>query len=199
MKDRKLIRRYLENDDQQAFSKLFDKHRHKMKGFIMKYVKDSSIADDILQKTYYKILTKIDDVYTEQGKFSRWAFRIARNNCIDYIRKQKKFVDMESSLMADDKSFFDIMEGEFTQPDDETENKDYYEALHKCIEKLPEEQKIVLILRIYYDMPFKEIAEHTDVSINTALGRMRYARINLEKYLQRYLDSESYKKLKQEV
>lgn len=193
MKDKKLIEKYIEDNDQQAFSKLFERHKDKMKGYIMKYVKDSSTADDILQQTYYKILDKVEDVYEERGKFSSWAFRIAHNNCIDYLRKQKKFTDVESNLLGDEVSYFDIMTSTAIQPDDLVEIEDYDNALWKCIEKLPEEQRTVLILRAIYEMRFKDIAKHTKVSINTALGRMRYARMNLEKYLEKYHDSKSYK------
>jgi RNA polymerase sigma-70 factor (ECF subfamily) len=141
------------------------------------------VANDIFQDTFTKVITKMDETYDEQGKWIAWVMRIAHNATIDHIRKQKRFVDVSGATDDDSKDdFYDRLEDE-SAIDQQTqlEMDESASELMKYIAELPEEQRTVIMLRHYYEMPFKEIAELTNVSINTALGRMRYALINLRK------------------
>ena len=129
----------------------------------------------------------MDETYNEQGKWIAWVMRIAHNATIDYLRKQKRYIDVNSWNDDEDgkSDFFDrltdetMLEADEMMIDGETKS-----SLMTHISKLPDEQRTVVLLRHYYEMPFKEIAELTNVSINTALGRMRYALINLRKYFE---------------
>jgi RNA polymerase sigma-70 factor (ECF subfamily) len=134
----------------------------------------------------------MDDTYNEQGKWIAWVMRIAHNATIDHIRKQKRFVDVKGSYDDDSKTdFYDRLPDEDAVAQDEKlELDESTSELLKHISNLPEEQRTVVMLRHYYEMPFKEIAELTDVSINTALGRMRYALINLRKMFDEELEKQ---------
>lgn len=146
-------------------------------------VRNEEVANDIFQDTFTKVITKMDETYDEQGKWIAWVMRIAHNATIDHIRKQKRFVDVSGATDDDSKDdFYDRLEDE-SAIDQQTqlEMDESASELMKYIAELPEEQRTVIMLRHYYEMPFKEIAELTNVSINTALGRMRYALINLRK------------------
>jgi RNA polymerase sigma-70 factor (ECF subfamily) len=144
-------------------------------------VKDRNLAEDIFQDTFIKVINTLHSgTYKEEGKFLQWVMRIAHNLIIDHFRKLKKIPTVEGP------SEFDIFET-LNVFEDNVEDKIIYEQIQtdikRLIEFLPSEQKEVLIMRHYRDMSFKEIAEQTNVSINTALGRMRYALINLRKLI----------------
>ncbi len=183
MKDSELVHLYRKKDDQLAFRELMNRHQAKVYSYIFSMVHNREVANDIFQETFTKVITKMDDTYNEQGKWIAWVMRIAHNATIDYIRKQKRFVDVSSSYDKESKTdFYDRLPDEdAVNQQDKLEIDESTSELLEHISNLPEEQRTVVMLRHYYEMPFKEIAELTKVSINTALGRMRYALINLRK------------------
>ncbi len=184
--DQDLVRLFRRKGDEQAFSELMNRHQTKIYSYIYSMVTNAEVANDIFQETFTKVITKMDDTYNEQGKWIAWVMRIAHNATIDYLRKQKRFVDVSSSYDDESRTDFyerledtSVVDADVKMADEETRK-----SLMKHIARLPEEQRQVVLLRHYYEMPFKEIAELTNVSINTALGRMRYALINLRKYFE---------------
>jgi RNA polymerase sigma-70 factor, ECF subfamily len=193
--DKDLVRLYRKKGDEQAFSELMNRHQAKIYSYIYSMVGGREVANDIFQETFTKVITKMDDTYNEQGKWIAWVMRIAHNATIDYLRKQKRFVDVSSSYDDDSNTdFYDRLPDEDLVGADEQLVKDEDQSsLMKHIAELPEEQRQVVMLRHYYEMPFKEIAELTDVSINTALGRMRYALINLRKLFEEEKEQEAKK------
>src|SRR5699024_7841003 len=181
--DKDLVRFYRQNGDEQAFSELMNRHQTKIYSYIYSMVGSADIADDIFQETFTKVITKMDDTYNEQGKWIAWVMRIAHNATIDHIRKQKRFVDVSSNYDKESNTDFyeRLPDKDIVSAQEQLERGEAKTSLLKHISELPEEQRQVVMLRHYYEMPFKEIAELTNVSINTALGRMRYALINLRK------------------
>jgi len=192
MKDRELVHLYRKEDDQLAFKELMNRHQAKVYSYIFSMVHNREVTNDIFQETFTKVITKMDDTYNEQGKWIAWVMRIAHNATIDYIRKQKRFVDVNSSYDKESKTdFYDRLPDEdATGQQEKLEIDESTSELLEHISNLPEEQRTVVMLRHYYEMPFKEIAELTEVSINTALGRMRYALINLRKMFDEKHDKE---------
>ncbi|MDZ7756870.1 RNA polymerase sigma factor [Rhodohalobacter sp.] len=193
MKDRELVHLFRKKDDQLAFQELMNRHQAKIYSYIYSMIQNRETANDIFQETFTKVITKMDDTYNEQGKWIAWVMRIAHNATIDHIRKQKRFVDVSSSYDEESKTdFYERLPDEDTPGQhDQLELSESTSRLLKHIGNLPEEQRTVVMLRHYYEMPFKEIAELTDVSINTALGRMRYALINLRKMFDEEHEKES--------
>lgn len=195
LEDKELVRFYRQNGDEMAFSELMNRHQSKIYSYIYSMVGNPEITNDIFQETFTKVITKMDDTYNEQGKWIAWVMRIAHNATIDYLRKQKRFVDVSSNY--DEESGTDFYERlpdeDMVGADKQLENKEVKSSLMRHIGELPEEQRTVVMLRHYYEMPFKEIAELTDVSINTALGRMRYALINLRKLFEEEKEQEDSK------
>jgi len=187
LEDKELVHRYRKNGDEQAFRELMNRHQAKIYSFIYSMVGSREVTNDIFQETFTKVITKMDDTYNEQGKWIAWVMRIAHNATIDYLRKQKRFVDVSSNYDDDSKTdFYDRLPDEdLVSAQEQIEKDEAKNSLMKHIGELPEEQREVVMLRHYYEMPFKEIAELTDVSINTALGRMRYALINLRKLFEK--------------
>ncbi len=193
MEDKELVHLFRKKDDQLAFRELMNRHQSKIYSYIFSMIQNREIANDIFQETFPKVITKMDDTYNEQGKWIAWVMRIAHNATIDYIRKQKRFVDVSSSYDKESKTdFYDRLPDEDSiDQHEKLELDESTESLLKHISNLPEEQRTVVMLRHYYEMPFKEIAELTDVSINTALGRMRYDLINLRKMFDEEHEKES--------
>ena len=183
LKDEELVRLYRRKNDESAFRELMNRHQSKIYSYIYSMITNAEIANDIFQETFTKVITKMDDTYNEQGKWIAWVMRIAHNATIDHIRKQKRFVDVSSNYDSESKTdFYERLPDDDTPgQQDQMELDEFRTSLMKHIAELPEEQRTVVMLRHYYEMPFKEIAEITNVSINTALGRMRYALINLRK------------------
>lgn len=192
MKDRELVHLYREDDDQLAFKELMNRHQAKVYSYIFSMVHNREVTNDIFQETFTKVITKMDDTYNEQGKWIAWVMRIAHNATIDHIRKQKRFVDVNSSYDKESKTdFYDrLPDDDAVGQQEKLEIDESTSELLEHISNLPEEQRTVVMLRHYYEMPFKEIADLTDVSINTALGRMRYALINLRKMFDEKRDKE---------
>ncbi len=176
--DQELIGRYL-TGSQSSLEKLIRRHKNRVFAYILMVVKDKELAEDLFQDTFIKVINTIrTGSYKEEGKFIQWVMRIAHNLIIDYFRKAKRIPVIEN------KEEFDIFE-KVRIPVESIEERLITEQIHKDVKKLidylPKEQKEVLIMRHYGEMSFKDIAEVTNVSINTALGRMRYALINLRK------------------
>ncbi|MGA2823129.1 MAG: sigma-70 family RNA polymerase sigma factor [Bacteroidales bacterium] len=176
--DQELIGRYLAGN-QSSLEKLIHRHKNRIFAYILMIVKEKELAEDLFQDTFIKVINTIrSGSYKEEGKFIQWAMRIAHNLIIDHFRKSKRIPTIEN---RDD---FDIFE-KVRIPVESIEERIITEQIHKDVKKLidylPKEQREVLIMRHYGDMSFKDIAEVTNVSINTALGRMRYALINLRK------------------
>ena len=179
--DKQLIKEYL-NGNQISLEKLISRHKNRVYAYILMVVKDKQLADDIFQDTFIKVINTMKaGSYKEEGKFIQWVMRIAHNLIIDYFRKSKRI-----PVIDNDNGDFDIFDT-ISLTDKSIEEKLIVDQIHKdvreLIEYLPPEQKEVLYMRHYSDMSFKDIAEQTDVSINTALGRMRYALINLRKII----------------
>jgi len=179
--DRELISRYL-NGNEQGLEKLIHRHKRKVFAYIMMIVKDDQLADDIFQDTFIKVINTIrSGAYKEEGKFIQWVMRIAHNLIIDHFRRAKRIPVINNN--NDEFDIFDMVR--ITDPSIEEQmiTEQIHSDLRLLIELLPSEQKEVLMMRHYANMSFKDIAEATDVSINTALGRMRYALINLRKII----------------
>lgn len=191
--DQELVKRYQQDSDEEAFNTLLTRHQNKIYSYILSIIGNREIASDIFQETFTKVITKLDETYNEQGKFIAWVMRIAHNATIDHIRKSKRFVDVSSYEDPETKTnFYDRLPDEsLVSADDKMASDQTIASLMKHIGELPEEQKQVVMMRHYYDLSFKEIAEITNVSINTALGRMRYALINLRKMFDKERELES--------
>lgn len=181
--DHQLVQRYQHNSDERAFNTLLARYQDKVYSYIYSMVNNPDTASDIFQETFTKVVAKLDETYNEQGKFVAWVMRIAHNATIDHIRKNRRFVDVNAHIEDGETSdFYDrLPDDTLVSADDQMAFDQTKKSLLKHIEGLPEEQRQVVMMRHYYEMSFKEIAEITDVSINTALGRMRYALINLRK------------------
>ena len=179
LNDKELVLRY-QNGDVASFEILVDRYQNKIFSYVLMLVKDKQLADDIFQDTFLKIIRTIKaGVYKEEGKFIQFAMRIAHNLIIDHFRKAKRLPMVDPT-----KEDYDMLDNaRFMDPSIEEQlvTEQTYDDVRKMIEFLPDEQREVLVMRMYDDMSFKEIAEATNVSINTALGRMRYALINLRK------------------
>ena len=178
LKDKELILAYLDGN-QKAFEILLNRHRNKIYTQIYLFVKDSDLAEDIFQDVFIKIIDTLrKGKYNHEGKFLQWAMRISYNMCVDHFRRSKRRTKVSSTETFD---IFDVLE----TSDDNMETTIIKSQLHKkvrsLVDQLPPEQREVVILRHYADMSFKEISQLTRVSINTALGRMRYALINMRK------------------
>lgn len=181
--DSQLVRAFLEGKDQ-ALNVLVDRHQQRVFSFIMMKVKNPDLANDIFQDTFIKVIKTLKaGKYNEEGKFLPWVMRIAHNLTIDFFRKNKRMNFVNST---DDFNVVDIVPEDSKNAEGEIIQGQIEDDLRRLIDELPEEQREVLVMRHYADMSFKEIAEQTNVSINTALGRMRYALINMRKLIDKY-------------
>ena len=180
--DRELVSRYL-NGDHLSLEKLINHHKNKVFAYILMLVKDKQLADDLFQDTFIKAINTMQaGSYKEEGKFIQWVMRIAHNLVIDHFRRSKRIPVMDNGNENFD--IFDTISETSPSIEDQMVMNQIYSDVRKLIEYLPAEQKEVLQMRYYSGMSFKDIAESTDVSINTALGRMRYALINLRKLVE---------------
>ena len=179
--DRALLGQYLAGD-LRAISQLIERHSRRVRDYIRMIVKDRDVAEDIFQETFIKAVRVIDEGrYVDSGKFLSWVLRIAHNQVIDHFRHQK-----QQKTITEADSGYDVLGTlRFAEPtaEDQLMNLQTAESLRLLIEELPDEQREVVKLRYYANLTFKEIAEQTDVSVNTALGRMRYALINLRRMI----------------
>jgi len=178
--DQELVHRYIQGNEE-ALSVLVQRHKQKVYSYIRMLVKDATLAEDLFQDVFVKVIhTLKSGNYNEEGKFLPWVMRIAHNLSIDHFRREKRMPQVQNQGRED----FDIFRT-IRVIDDNVEDKmvkdQILQDVKRLIKELPEEQRQVIMLRLYADMSFQEIAAFTNVSINTALGRMRYALINLRK------------------
>jgi len=185
--DRDLINAYI-NGNEQAFEALLMRHKDKIYRFIYLKVRDTALAQDIFQDTFIKVVNTLKaGSYNEEGKFLPWAMRIAHNLVIDFFRKSNKVrLISESSSSRDDFNIFHTLRLEDENVEDEITRVELESQMVDLIEHLPDTQRDILKMRIFNEMSFKDIAETEDISINTALGRMRYALINLRKLIEKH-------------
>jgi RNA polymerase sigma-70 factor (ECF subfamily) len=183
--DEALVAAYLDRGDERAFRTLVERHQDRIYGFLVGMVRDRAIANDLFQDTFLRAVSAMNNergTYEQQGRWLGWIMRIARNAALDHLRSRKKWQDVESDD-DDMPSFFDRLVSDTPDAIEQTDLSGQLDALRDAIEQLPPEQREVVLLRHESELTFREIAEITDVSINTALGRMRYALINLRKML----------------
>ena len=179
--DKELIERY-QNGDVQGFELLIGRYQKQVYSYIFTLVKDKQLAEDVFQDTFVKVIQTIKSkAYKDDGRFLQFVMRIAHNLVIDYFRKENRIPTVESS--SEDYSYIDNVPITDASVEQGMIVDQVYSDLHKMIAILPDEQREVLRMRIFDDMSFKDIADITNVSINTALGRMRYALINLRKMM----------------
>ena len=181
LSDQQLLSAYL-SGDKDAISILIERHSKRVLDYIRMMVKNNEVADDIYQETFIKVVRFIDaGRYTDNGKFLSWVLRIAHNQVIDHFRQAKQ----QNNLSESDAGYDILNTKRFadTTVEDRMVSEQIENDLRKLVDNLPEEQKEVVMMRYFGDLSFKEIAEQTNVSINTALGRMRYALINLRKMI----------------
>lgn len=167
--------------NKEALAHLIGRHKDRVYTTIYLFVRDELLAEDLFQDTFIKVIEMLrQNRYNDEGKFLPWVLRIAHNLCVDHYRRTKRFVVVKTS---DGQDVFDMLKFSGPSPEQDLFKKQTYDAIRELIDCLPEEQREVVVLRHYADLSFKEIAEMTDVSINTALGRMRYALANLRRMI----------------
>jgi RNA polymerase sigma factor (sigma-70 family) len=178
--DRDLIRLYL-GGNEQAFETLLNRHKSKIYASIYMFVRDNEAANDIFQETFIKVIDTLRaGKYNEEGKFLQWALRIAYNLCVDCFRKNKKRATVSQT---DEFDIFDLLKNNESSEEDNIIRQQTHNTLRQLLDALPQEQREVIVLRHFVDLTFKEIAELTNVSINTALGRMRYGLLNIRRMM----------------
>jgi RNA polymerase sigma-70 factor (ECF subfamily) len=167
------------NGNEAAFNLLVDRYHSKVFTTIFLIVKDQDVAEDLLQDVFVKVLNTLNsDKYNEEGKFQPWVMRIAHNLAIDYFRKAKRYPTI---LLEDGSNLFNSLSFAEDSSEEQRIKEETLAWVRNLIDELPEAQKEVVIMRHYLDLSFQEIAEQTGVSINTALGRMRYALNHIRK------------------
>jgi RNA polymerase sigma factor (sigma-70 family) len=166
-----------------AMETLVLRHKDRIFTSIQLLVKDKFLAEDILQETFIRIIDTLrGNRYSDEGKFLPWAVRIARNLCVDHFRKVKRKPTIQTS---ENRDIFDVIGFSEESMEDKVIRKQNHDRVRILLDQLPADQREVIVLRHYADLSFKEIAEMTNCSINTALGRMRYGLINLRKIMSR--------------
>ena len=177
-----LVKNYISGDES-ALTSLIERHQSKIYGFIYSKVNDRDLSDDIFQDTFIKVINTLKTKsYNEEGKFLPWVMRIAHNLVVDHYRKSNK---MPFNRETEEYSIFNYMSDNAPTIESKMITDQVEADLTRLLDELPEDQKEVLVMRMYQDLSFKEISELTGVSINTALGRMRYAVINLRKIIEK--------------
>lgn len=181
LSDHQLLNNYLSGDES-AITDLVNRHHKRILDYIGMMVKDPDIADDIFQETLIKVVRFLKDGrYTDNGKFLSWVLRIAHNQVIDHFRQKK-----QQNNVSESEAGYDLLNNKkFSDPtvEDHLITEQIEADVRRLLDHLPQEQKDVVMMRYYMGLSFKEIADQTEVSINTALGRMRYALINLRKLI----------------
>jgi RNA polymerase sigma-70 factor (ECF subfamily) len=181
--DSVLVSNYIYGNEK-SLEILIMRHKQRIFGFIQSKVLDREVAEDIFQDTFIKVIKTLKKGnYNEEGKFLPWVMRIAHNLVIDHFRRNKRIPKFNNT---DDFDIFSVISDEVLNIEKQLIQNQIFEDVKDLISELPNDQKEVLLMRIYKDMSFKEIAENTNVSINTALGRMRYALINLRKLVEKH-------------
>jgi RNA polymerase sigma-70 factor (ECF subfamily) len=178
--DALLVKNYIAGDEQ-SLAILIERHQSKIYGFIYSKIADRDVTDDVFQDTFIKVIKTLkSNSYNEEGKFLPWVMRIAHNLVVDHFRRNKK---MPMQRETEEYSIFSYMSDDSMNVEGRMITDQVENDLQRLLEELPADQKEVLVMRMYQDMSFKEIADLTGVSINTALGRMRYALMNLRKVI----------------
>lgn len=181
--DATLVSNYI-NGDESALEVLIIKHKQRIYSFIYSKVYDGDVADDIFQDTFIKVIKTLKrGAYNEEGKFLPWVMRIAHNLVIDYFRKNKRMPKFDNT---GEFSIFSVLSDSSLNAEKTIIKEQIETDVRRLVDELPDDQRDVLLMRIYKDMSFKEISDRTGVSINTALGRMRYALINLRKIIDKH-------------
>ncbi len=181
LNDQQLIANYLEGNER-AFEELLKRHKSKIYTSIYLFVKDKALAEDIFQEVFIKIIDTLrKGKYNHEGKFLQWAMRISYNMCVDYFRRSKRRPKVSPTETFD---IFDVLQVSDDNAEQTMIKSQTHDKIRHLVDQLPPEQREVVILRHYADMSFKEISQLTRVSINTALGRMRYALINIRKMIE---------------
>jgi len=178
--DQQLVHLYVDGNTE-ALSTLVTRYKDKIYTSIYLLVKDKYLAEDLFQDVFIRIIDTLKGGrYTEEGKFLPWALRIAHNMCVDHFRKVKRSPSIKTS---DDRDIFEVLNFNEPSPEQKMMQSQSHDRVRRMIDLLPEDQREVIIMRHYADLSFKEIAELTKCSINTALGRMRYGLINMRKMM----------------
>ena len=181
--DATLVSQYIQGDEP-SLSILIKRHQQRLYSFIYSKVYDCDVTEDVFQDTFIKVIRTLKrGNYNEEGKFLPWVMRIAHNLVIDHFRKNNRMPKFNNS---GDFYIFSVLSDGALNAEGELVKSQIVHDVRAMVEELPEEQKSVLVMRMYNDMSFKEISENTGVSINTALGRMRYALINLRKLIEKH-------------
>ena len=181
--DSTLVKNYIQGDEN-SLEILIHRHKSKIYNFIFSKVLDRDTAEDVFQETFIKVIRTLKNgSYNEEGKFLSWVMRISHNLIIDFFRKSNRMPKFQPS---DDYDIFQFIKDAVPNVESKLINQQVVDDLKKLILELPNDQKEVINMRLYKDMSFKEISDITGVSINTALGRMRYAIINLRKLKDKY-------------
>ncbi|MFN3598082.1 MAG: RNA polymerase sigma factor [Rubricoccaceae bacterium] len=186
--DEQLVELYLDHGDERAFAQLLARHQERIFGYLVGMVRDRDVANDLFQDTLFRAIQAMHErrgSYEKQGRWLAWTMRIARNAALDYLRSRKKYQDVSRPGTEDEgPSFWDRLPDDAPDASALLGRADLWKEVEAAIDQLPPEQREVVLLRHQSELTFREIAELTDVSINTALGRMRYALINLRKLLE---------------
>ena len=181
LSDAILVSNYI-NGDESALTVLINRHQQRLYSFIFSKVYDRDVTEDVFQDTFIKVIKTLKlGKYNEEGKFLPWVMRIAHNLVIDYFRKNNRMPKFNNN---GDFDIFSVLSDDSLNAEAELVRSQIHDDIRNLVEELPEDQRTVLKMRMYNDMSFREISENTSVSINTALGRMRYALINLRKLIE---------------
>jgi RNA polymerase sigma-70 factor, ECF subfamily len=187
LEDQELVALYIRGNEQ-AFEVLLMRHKNKIYNYVFSKIRDHAVAQDIFQDAFMKIIRTLKKgSYNEEGKFLPWAMRISHNLVIDHFRRTNKVkMVSETSSKSEDFNIFSILKLEDENIEDVITREELEVQMVELVQHLPKTQKEILEMRIFQGMSFKDIAEQEDISINTALGRMRYALINIRKMIEKY-------------
>ncbi|HAN77235.1 MAG TPA: RNA polymerase subunit sigma-24 [Bacteroidales bacterium] len=185
LKDYELVNQFIQTNDEASLELLINRHKDRIYTYILLIVRNQTLAEDIFQDTFIKVINTLrKGKYQEKGVFLSWVMRIAHNLIIDYYRKEKNLKTVSND--DNDLDMFNSQKFAEDNVEDGMVKDQIVTDVRKLIDQLPDDQKQVILLRHYGDLSFKEIADQTGVSINTALGRMRYALINLRKLIKEH-------------
>ncbi|MFG6686980.1 RNA polymerase sigma factor [Mariniflexile sp. HNIBRBA6329] len=183
IQDSTLVSNYIKGDES-ALETLINRHKQKIYSFIYSKVYDRDVAEDIFQDTFIKVIRTLKrGAYNEEGKFLPWVMRISHNLVIDFFRKNNRMPKFDNT---DEFNIFSVLSDNSLNAENSIIKEQVETDVRRLVDELPEDQREVLLMRIYEDLSFKEISDKTGVSINTALGRMRYALINLRKIIDKH-------------
>jgi RNA polymerase sigma-70 factor (ECF subfamily) len=185
--DQDLVKAYIDGDET-ALSVLLEKHQSQIFHYILSKIKNREVANDVFQDTFIKVIKTLKSGnYNEEGKFLPWVMRISHNLVIDFFRRENKVrMISESSSSSDEFNVFTLLKDDELNVEQQITKEEIEHQVTTFIQYLPESQREILMMRIYQDMSFKEIADLKEISINTALGRMRYAVMNMRKLMEKH-------------